>query len=69
METLVPFYILKNGKSLATIDKLINDEGVVVDKQQITNPMNDHWCNIGNKLKLKKHQIVGVSTRIICFKE
>ena len=41
------------GKIFTIIDKLMIDQGAVVDKQQIANPMNDHLCNIGNKLKLQ----------------
>ena len=29
------------------------DQGVVVDKQQVANSMNDHFCNIGSKLNLE----------------
>ena len=53
MENPYPIRNPKEGESFTTIDELIIDQGVVVDKQQIANPMNDHLCNIGNKLKLK----------------
>ena len=52
-KTLNPIINLKKGKSFITIKKLIIDQGVVVDKQQIANSMNDHFCNIGSKLKLE----------------
>ena len=51
-KTLNPI-INKKGKSSTTINKLIIDQGVVVDKHQIANSMNDHFCNIGSKLKLE----------------
>ena len=52
-KTLNPIINPKKGKSFTTINKLITDQGVVVVKQQIANSMNDHFCNIGNKLKLE----------------
>ena len=52
-KTLNPIINPKKGKSFTTIKKLIIDQGVVVDKQQIANSMNDHFCNIGSKLKLE----------------
>ena len=52
-KTLNPIINPKKGKSFATIKKLIIDQGVAEDKQQISNSMNDHFCNIGSKLKLE----------------
>ena len=39
------------GKSFTPVNKLILSQRVVVDKQEISNSMNEHFCNIGNKLQ------------------
>ena len=49
-KTLHPIINPKKGQSFTTINKLIIDQGVVVDKQQIAKSIND-VCNIGSKLK------------------
>ena len=54
-KTLNPIINPKEGKSFTTIHKLIIDQWVVVDKQQIANSMNDHVCNIGSRLKLEQY--------------
>ena len=41
----------KKGKSFRVINKLKIDRKVVVDKQEISNSMNEHFCDIGMKLQ------------------
>ena len=50
-KTLNPIISLKNGKSFSVINKLKNDRNVVVDKHEIWNSMNEHFCDIGMKLQ------------------
>ena len=41
----------KRGTSFTPVNKSILSQRVVVDKQEISNSMNEHFCNIGNKLQ------------------
>ena len=41
----------KKGKSFSVINKLKIDRKVVVDKQEISNSMNERFCDIGMKLQ------------------
>ena len=50
-KTLNPIINPKKGKSFSVINKLKIDRKVVVDKQEISNSMNEHFCDIGMKLQ------------------
>ena len=50
-KSLNPIIIPKRGKSFTPVNKLISDQRVVVDKEEISNSMNENFCNIGNKLQ------------------
>ena len=50
-KSLNPIINPKRGKSFTPVNKLILGQRVVVDKQEISNSMNEHFCNIGNKLQ------------------
>ena len=51
METLNPIINPKKGKSFSVINKLKINRKVVVDKQEISNSMNEHFCDIGMTLQ------------------
>ena len=50
-KTLNPIINPKRGKSFSPVNTLIIGRKAVVDKQKICNSMNEHFCNIGNKLQ------------------
>ena len=50
-KTLNPIINPKKGKSFSVINKLKIDRKVVVDEQEISNSMNEHFCDIGMKLQ------------------
>ena len=50
-KTLNPIINPKKGKSFSVINKLKIDQKVVVEKQEISNSMNEHFCGIGMKLQ------------------
>ena len=41
----------KRGKSFSPVKKLIIGRKAIIDKQEISNSMNEHFCNIGNELQ------------------
>ena len=50
-KTLNPIINPKRGKSFSPVNKLIIGRKAIVDKQEISNSMNEHFCNIGNELQ------------------
>ena len=52
-KSLNPTINPKRGKYLTPVNKLILGQKVVVDKQEISNSMNEHFCYIGNNCNLE----------------
>ena len=50
-KTLNPIINPKRGKSFSPVNKSIIGRKAVVDKQEIPNSINEHFCNIGNELQ------------------
>ena len=50
-KSLNPIINPKKGKSATVIKKLIIDRKVILEKQNISDDMNEHFCNVGEKLQ------------------
>ena len=50
-KSLNPIINPKKGKSATVIKKLIIDRKVILEKRNISDGMNEHFCNIGEKLQ------------------
>ena len=50
-KTLNPIVNPKRCKPFSSINKCIIGQKVAVDKQETSNSMNEHFCNIGNELQ------------------
>ena len=50
-KTLNPIIYPKRGKCFSPVNKLIIGRKAIIDKQEISNSMNEHFCNIGNELQ------------------
>ena len=48
---LNPIINPKKGKFFSPVNKLIIDRNVIVDKQEISYSMNEHFCNIDIELQ------------------
>ena len=48
-KSLNPIINPKKGKSATVIKKLIIDRKVILEKQNISEDMNEHFCNVGEK--------------------
>ena len=52
-KSLNPIMNPKKEKSATMIKKLIIDRKVILEKQNISDDMNEHFCNVGGKLQAK----------------
>ena len=50
-KSLNPIINPKKGKSATVIKKLIIDRNVILEEQNISDDMNEHFCNVGDKLQ------------------
>ena len=66
--SLNPIVNPKKGKRATVIKKLIIDRKVILEKQNISDDMNEHFCTVGEKLQAEIPDY-GLKYMNICHQE